>query len=245
MFPCPNGGCTKVFQYHSSLEKHLSLEKCTLSFERQTLLDHAKLGYKSRLDEGIGYTVSVTSVSSAVRKEVPPSGLQVEKGWALKCIKKPYRFNEKQKAYLAAKFSIGQASGRKLDGDLVSRDMRRALGNEGTRLFKVSEYLTPQQCTSYFSRLASKVRHQMLDDFDVKASEEETNFSGLREAVNSIVLQHPITYDHYDICAMVHKGSLKQLKLGMLQNICEQLELHVPPRPARRKEVYIITFSIK
>ena len=79
----------------------------------------------------------------------------------------------------------------------------------------------------------------MLDDFDVKASEEETNFSGLREALNSIVLQHPITYDHYDICAMVHKGSLKQLKLGMLQNICEQLELDLPPRPARRKEVYI------
>lgn len=114
VFPCPNGGCTKVFQYHSSLEKHLSLEKCTQSFERQTLLDHAKLGYKSRLEEGIGYTVSVTSVSSAVRKEVPPSGLQVEKGWALKCIKKPFCFNEKQKAYLDAKFSIGQASGKKI-----------------------------------------------------------------------------------------------------------------------------------
>ena len=236
MFPCPNGGCTKVFQYHSSLEKHLSLEKCTQSFERRTLLDHAKLGYKSRLEEGIGYTVSVTS---AVRKEVPPGGFQVKKGWALKCVKKPYRFNEKQKAYLDAKVSIGQASGRKLDGDLVSRDMRRALGTDGTRLFKVSEYLTTQQCASYFSRLTSKVRHQMLDDFDVKASEEETNFSRLREAANSIVLQHPITYDHYDICAMVHKGSLKQLKLGMLQNICKQLELDVPPKPVRRKEVYV------
>ena len=97
--------------------------------------------------------------------------------------------------------------------------MRRALGTDSTSLFKVSEYLTIQQCAPYFSRLTSKVCHQMLDDFDVKASEEETNFSRLREAVNSIVLQHPVTYDHYDICAMVHKGSLKQLKLGMLQNI--------------------------
>ena len=102
-------------------------------------MDHAKLGYKSRLEEGIGYTVSVTSVSSAARKEVPPSGLQVEKGWALKCIKKPYRFNEKQKAYLDVKF-----------WDLVSRDIRRALGNDSTRLFKVSEYLTPQQCNILF-----------------------------------------------------------------------------------------------
>ena len=76
----------------------------------------------------------------------------------------------------------------------------------------------------------------MLDDFDVKAREEETNFSGLREreAVNSILLQHPITYDQYNICAMVYKGSSKQLKLGMLQNICEQLELDVPSRPVHR-----------
>ena len=90
---------------------------------------------------------------------------------------------------------------------------------------------------SYFSRHASKVRHQMLDDSDVKASEEETKFSRLREPVNSIVVQHSITYDHYDICAMVQKGSLKQLKLGMLQNICEELELDVPPRLVRRKEL--------
>ena len=36
---------------------------------------------------------------------------------------------------------------------------------------------------------------------------------------------------------MVQKGSLKQLKLGMLQNICEELELDVPPRLVRRKEL--------
>ena len=124
--------------------------------------------------------------------------------------------------------------------------MRRALGTDGTRLFRVSEYLTTQQCASYFSRLASKVRHQMLVDFDVKASEEETNFSRPREAVNSIVLQHSITYDHYDICAMVHEGPLKQLKLGMLQNICEQLELDVPPTEGRfAVKRSMLTFSIK
>ena len=48
---------------------------------------------------------------------------QVE-GWVLKCTKKSYRFNEKQKAYLDAKFAIGQATGRKLDGDIVVREIR-------------------------------------------------------------------------------------------------------------------------
>ena len=49
-----------------------------------------------------------------------------------------YRFNEKQKAYLDAKFAIGQATGKKLDGDIFVREMRRALGPDGVCLFKVS-----------------------------------------------------------------------------------------------------------
>ena len=52
---------------------------------------------------------------------------QVE-GWVFKCTKKAYHFNEKQKAYLEAKFAIGQTTGKKLDGDILSREMRHALG---------------------------------------------------------------------------------------------------------------------
>ena len=52
-----------------------------------------------------------------------------EEGWALKSTKKAYRFSEKQKAYLDAKFNIGQTSGRKLEklvGEVDAREMRRA-----------------------------------------------------------------------------------------------------------------------
>ena len=52
VFTCPQDGCVRVFQRLSSLEKHLSLEKCTKSLEKRSLLDLAKLGYKSRLEEG-------------------------------------------------------------------------------------------------------------------------------------------------------------------------------------------------
>lgn len=60
-----------------------------------------------------------------------------------------------------------------------------------------------------------------------------------RETILSITLQHPITYDQYDICAMAKGGSLERLKLGMLQNICRQLELEVSPKPVRRKALYV------
>ena len=64
---------------------------------------------------------------------------QVE-AWVLECTKKAYRFNEKQKAYLDAKCAIGQTTGKKLDSDIVAREMRRALGPDGVCLFKVSEF---------------------------------------------------------------------------------------------------------
>lgn len=60
IFACPQDGCVKVFQRLSSLEKHLSLERCTRSLEKWTLLDLAKLGYKSRLEEGVA-CISITA----------------------------------------------------------------------------------------------------------------------------------------------------------------------------------------
>lgn len=73
----------------------------------------------------------------------------VEEGWALKETKKSHRFNETQKPYLEAKFNIGQATGRKLDGETVAREMRRSTGPDGNRLFRVSEFLTAQQVSSF------------------------------------------------------------------------------------------------
>ena len=58
------------------------------------------------------------------------------------------RLNEKQKAYLDAKFAIGQATGKKLDGSIVAREMRRALGPDGVCLFIVSEFHSKSRPTS-------------------------------------------------------------------------------------------------
>ena len=160
----------------------------------------------------------------------------IREGWALKCSKKVYRFNAQQKAYLDAKFAIGQTTGKKLDGDTVAREMRRALGPDGVRLFRISEFLTPQQISAYFSRRAAKIRQQPPNDADIRAREEEDNFARARETVMAISLQHTITFDQYDICDMAKDGSLERLKLSMLQSICQKLELEVPSKPIRRKK---------
>ena len=77
--------------------------------------------------------------------------VETPEGWALKQAKKLYRFNDQQRKYLEAKFTIGQESGMKLDAEAVAKEMRRARGSNGERLFKVSEFLTAHQVASFFS----------------------------------------------------------------------------------------------
>lgn len=52
VFSCPKEGCTRSFQRHCSLEKHLAFGTCTKIVERETLLDKAKVKYAARLEEG-------------------------------------------------------------------------------------------------------------------------------------------------------------------------------------------------
>ena len=61
-FSCPKEGCVRVFQRFSSLERHLSSERCSKSLERQSLLDLAKTKYASRLEEGVGKMPTLKSL---------------------------------------------------------------------------------------------------------------------------------------------------------------------------------------
>jgi len=120
-----------------------------------------------------------------------------------KCCQKSYQFSDKQKSYLLAKFRSCQTTGRKLDAEVVAREMRRARGADCQRLFQSSEFLTASQIASYFSRLNAAARQQDLDELDIQASEEETNFTTARDvAATASQIQHPITYDQFDLCWM-------------------------------------------
>jgi len=98
-----------------------------------SLIDLAKLGYKSRLEEGVS---AIPVLQAAVSQQESPSTI-TKQGYGLS--KQPRKliaqFNDKQKSYLQAKFHIGQITGRKLDAELVAREMRRARGIDGVRLF--------------------------------------------------------------------------------------------------------------
>ena len=84
----------------------------------------------------------------------------------------------------------------------MARDMRRTRNPaKGGRLFTVSEFLTPLQVTSFFSRLAAKVRQQSVAGLtsiyvtegmgamedDATSASEEKNFARARKSLFGVV----------------------------------------------------------
>ena len=204
---------------------------------RKTFSDGpAKTVYASLLNEGAVAMPALLPTSTFTAVTPVP-----QEGWALKETKKAYRFNEKQRSYLEAKFSIGQATGRKLDAEIVAKVMRHALGSDGRRLLKSSELLAVQQITSYFSRLSAKVCHQVVTtEEDICAAAEEANFYRAREVtLLAMNLEHLTVFDQYNICDLVRDNSLKNLKLGLLQMLCDKLNLQGSVTDRRKKASYI------
>jgi len=62
----------------------------------------------------------------------------------------------------------------------------------------------------------------------VRASEEESNFSQVKEVVEILQLQPPFVYDQQDPCALAMQGGLKNLKLPMLRCGCEDMGFDIP-----------------
>ena len=63
-------------------------------------------------------------------------------GWALKSSPRKVQFTQEQKNFLDIKYNLGEQTGKKSSGEDVARQMRRARGQDGKRLFAVDDFLT-------------------------------------------------------------------------------------------------------
>lgn len=113
-------------------------------------MDTAKLMFVKKVEKRLEGIPVLTSASCTL------SSTSMETGWALKTTQAGLRFSDKQRQYLQEKFMEGERTGQKLDGATVSKAMRVAKDSNGKRLFQYEEFLSAQQVTGVFSRLASK-----------------------------------------------------------------------------------------
>ena len=130
----------------------------------------------------------------------------------------------------------------RLDLDVIAKEMRRARGLNGDRLFVVTEFLSAQQISSFFSRLAAKARQkevQVTGQDALVVEEEVILFTARDRVLSSLHVTHPIVVDQYDLCALVKSKEIKKLKVGLLQVLYESLDLQAPIPPVRRKAPYV------
>lgn len=240
LFSCPNEGCVKMYERHSSLEKHVLFGKCRMKPEKETLLDKAKKTYHSLLQED-----SSTAKALGVKAVEATDGFCLPEGWALKSAKKSARFNDAQKKYLEEKFNLGQETGHKQDPEKVSKDMRLARKADGSRLFSGDEFLSAQQIQSFFSRMASKTRNAAeTSDADIRAAQLEQEFSDVSlDILHDVQLQHPIAYDNLNLCDMHKRGSMKTLSIAMLKTVREYFGVSTEGFHTRRKAEYLSALS--
>jgi len=243
LFTCPEEGCVKTFRRHSSLVKHLDCGTHKRKLEQETLYDKAMIEYATKLDCGASKVPTVIEASGPSLPTAPPLMM----GWALKTIQsRRTKFTDKQRQYLNAKFQIGERTGKKADPADVSKAMRTAKDSNGERLFGYDDFLSSQQVSSYFSRLAAK-RSVEVDQPD---SDEETPGENIQQVLRDKVLSevsiqhaHPIIYDSYNICELVLNSKLSSFSVSMLRSICEAFGLETSEITVRRKKPFMDLLS--
>ena len=117
-------------------------------------------------------------------------------GWAQTRSKRSNRFPEKVERFLLEQFMIGEETGRKVTPAEGANRMRSLRDDAGNRLFEKSEWLTVQQVTSYFSRLAAMKRMsqlptavESLEEEDVEAVVQQSERYHLRQKIyNTLTL---------------------------------------------------------
>lgn len=248
MFTCPEQSCTKTFIRYSALERHCEFGAHMRSLERITLQDRAKISYAKNLHEGQTRKQQSLPVCDAPLTQRASDTCQM--GWALKSSPRKVRFTQEQKNFLDIKYNLGEQTGKKSSGEDVARQMRRARGQDGKRLFAVDDFLTAQQITSYFSRMAAKKKN--VTEAEVDTEERENLIRDVTAEITERLVaeeeEQPVSevesrgccysYKRVNLCCM-SRGELRaKLTLSNLKSVCLKYGIQGVSEN-RKKEPYV------
>lgn len=189
LFNCPEEGCIKTFRTNQNLQRHLDFGRHQFKLHEESQYDQIRrkwaqhcISLKSQMPS---YLFTASSFSEDMENEVVI-------GWALAKTRRSNRFSERVKSFLVEQFMIGEETGRKVTPAEAATRMRSLRDETGNRKFGKGEWLTPQQITSYFSRLAAmkKIGHlpaaiTCLEEEDAEAVVERSQRYNLRQRINN------------------------------------------------------------
>ena len=170
LFNCSEEGCVKTFRRSKNLERHLDLGRHHFKLHEESQYDQIRRKWAqhcmSLKPQNPSYLFTASSSSEEVESDVVI-------GWAQTSSKRSNRFSEQVKSFLLAQFMIGEETGRKVTPAEAATRMRSLRNYAGNRVFEKGEWLTVQQVTSYFSRLAAMKKMSQLPTAVEGIEEEE------------------------------------------------------------------------
>ncbi|KAK3737607.1 hypothetical protein QZH41_001578 [Actinostola sp. cb2023] len=174
IFSCSESTCVLTFKTQQEAEAHMDTGKHVQASQCESLYDNVKKKWAERITE---FNVVLGAAPHVAVEEGPSaSGESRIAGWALKVIKRSPRMGQKAKTFLIEKFNIGVTGGQKADPAQVSREMKCVRDSTGNLQFKPEEWRTPNQISSFFSRLSAMQRKEPSEtekDHEVEVTEED------------------------------------------------------------------------
>ena len=163
-FPCVEDNCSYKATSLSNLDEHVSLG---LHVTPLSPYDKIALKWVNKIENLSADTKAI--LQACTTKE---STSKAFKGCSLKVTKSRKPHSNKVIEHLKKIFDQGTETGRKREPADVARDMNTMRGTDGNKVFLSSEWLSPLQVASVFSRLAAQSRMGMVsasDDTDEDA----------------------------------------------------------------------------
>ncbi len=157
LITCEEPGCASTFKDFADLEQHLLLGKHSFEVLKESAFDQLKRKYAAKLKETAAIPLGdLSEEQQELQKDLQ---LAARMGHALPLQRKVQKFLPEQVQFLREQFEAGIcARQEKTVGSAAARTMRTARDEHGRKIFKSDQYLTESQCTSYFSRLFSKMK---------------------------------------------------------------------------------------
>jgi hypothetical protein len=177
--------------------------------EKISLRDAAIGAYKKEL-EGLRLPRHLPSVDAALGQvaETVSTAPALLKGWALRTRQTCTRFSPEQRSYLITKFDQGARTGRKLDPKVTSKQMRRE--------FPKSQWLTPTQIASYWSRLAHMKRGEPAADESDCEGDADTEGGNMSRAADDVIINEEAIADDPHLTFMILYERMKAIFLSSL-----------------------------
>ncbi|VDI35759.1 Hypothetical predicted protein [Mytilus galloprovincialis] len=171
--------CSKVYTKLCYLENHLCLGNHVYNSKKENQFDSIKKAWASQC-------VAVEREHKVLVRATAPSTVLVSnnEGWALKTSKSVKRFSTKVKDYISSIHQYFNTTGKRPNFEDIAEELKTKRDDDGNKVFKQEEWLSPSQIRSLFSNFVRKNAQSI--EIHTGTQKETKNDEDLQQALAEI-----------------------------------------------------------